>query len=72
MLKKVWEYKLDIYKIFIGFRQEYDSVQRQRLLEVLYDSDIQLRLVRITIHYGTNSGSELVDKLHKGLKQGMG
>lgn len=47
-LRKCWEHGIDVYQLFIDFKQAYDSVERESLLSTMLDLGIPTKLVRLT------------------------
>lgn len=45
ILRKCWEYGIDIYQLFVDFKQTYD---RKSLYCILLDLEIPQKLVRLT------------------------
>ena len=48
MLEKAHEYGVDLHHLFIAFRQEYDSVDRAKMLEALQSLGVPGKLIRLT------------------------
>ncbi|XP_066904610.1 uncharacterized protein [Halyomorpha halys] len=48
MLERTYEYNVDLHHLFIGFRQDYDSVDRGKLLKPLQSLRIPSKLIRLT------------------------
>jgi hypothetical protein len=47
ILEKNWEYNETMHQLFVDFKKAYDSVSREVLYNVLTDSGIPLKLVRL-------------------------
>jgi len=79
-VEKCWEYDIDVYQLYVDFRQAYDSIDREKLYTIMLDFNIPRKLVRLTRLTMENSESRvniqgnLTDpfKLNQGLKQGDG
>jgi hypothetical protein len=78
ILEKKWEYNGTVHQLFIDFKKAYDSVKREVLYNILFQSDIPKKLVRL-IKMCLNEtcskvrvGKLLSDKfpIQNGLKQG--
>jgi sorting nexin-29 len=77
ILEKCYEHDVDIYMLFVDFKQAYDSVNRKKLIEILYSFRIPGKLVRLieislthTRGKAVNQGSTTDDfKVDRGLKQ---
>jgi len=48
MLKKKWKYDERVHKLFIDFKEAYDSVRREVLCNILIQSGIPIKLERLT------------------------
>lgn len=77
-LEKAYEYDIDLYHLFIDFKQAYDSVDRNKLLKALLKLGIPKKLVRLINMTLSNSkckvklGSMLSENFSvgSGLRQG--
>ena len=80
LLQKCWEYNIDVYQIFVDFKQAYDSIDRSVLYNIMLNFGIPAKLVRLTRMTMTNTVSQvrvqnrLTDlfETRTGLKQGDG
>ncbi|KMQ85832.1 endonuclease-reverse transcriptase [Lasius niger] len=45
--KKFWEFNIDIYQLFIDFKQAYNSIDRNKLFATMLDFKIHPKLVRL-------------------------
>lgn len=78
--EKCWEYNIDIYQLFVDFKQAYDSIDRERLYTVLLDFNIPHKLVRLIRTTMMNSRCTVkitqaqtnTFEVSQGLKQGDG
>jgi len=77
-LRKKWEYNEAVHQLFIDFKKAYDSVRPEVLHNILVESSIPMKLVRL-IKMCLNEtysrvwvGKTLSDRFHirNGLKQG--
>jgi sorting nexin-29 len=53
LLVKFWEHDIDLYQIFVNFKQAYDSIKREKLYTATQEMGISnklIRLVRSTRH----------------------
>lgn len=51
--EKFWEYNIDLYQMFVDFRQAYDSTSRRKLYKILQKFKIPsklVRMIRATMH----------------------
>lgn len=48
MLEKCYEYNVDLYHLFMDFKQAYGSVDREMLLKKMVAPDILRKMVRLT------------------------
>jgi hypothetical protein len=46
-LNKKWEYYEAVHQVFVDFKKAYDSVRREVLYNILIESGIPLKLVRL-------------------------
>ena len=78
ILEKKWEYNEAVHQLFIDFEKAYDSVRREILYNILIESGVPRKLVRLIKMYLTEIYSRVrVDKnlsdripIRKGMKQG--
>jgi len=47
ILWKKWEYNEAVHQLFIDFKKAYDSVRREALYNILIESGIPMKLVRL-------------------------
>jgi hypothetical protein len=47
ILEKKWEYNAAVHQLFINFKKAYDSVRREVLCNILIESGIPMKLVRL-------------------------
>jgi hypothetical protein len=77
-MDKFYEYDVDIHMLFIDFKQAYDSICKNKLIEILFTFGIPRKLVRLVemrltrtkvkvIIQGSTTTEYVVDR---GLKQG--
>lgn len=45
--EKFWEFDIDLYQLFVDFKQAYDSVDREKFYKILLEFDIPAKLVRL-------------------------
>jgi hypothetical protein len=48
ILEKKWEYNETVHQLFIGFKKAYDSVRKEVLYNILIESGLSMKLVRLT------------------------
>jgi sorting nexin-29 len=78
ILTKCWEFDVDIYQLFVDFKQAYDSINREKLYRILLTFDIPAKLVKLIKATMNNTkcrvriGGQLTDEfmVSQGLKQG--
>jgi hypothetical protein len=78
--EKFWEYALDLYEIFIEFKQAYDNILREKLNKALVEFKAPSKLIRLIETTTENFTAqiriqnELMDsfQVKNGLKQGDG
>jgi len=78
ILEKKWEYNEEVHQLFIEFKKAYDSVRREVLYNILPESDIPRKLVRLITMSLTETysrvrvGENVSDRfpIRNGLKQG--
>lgn len=46
-MEKCYKYNKDIHKLFVDFRQPYDSILRTKLYQAMYDLEISHKLIRL-------------------------
>jgi hypothetical protein len=79
ILEKKWEYNETVHQLFINFKKSYDSVRMEVLYNILIDSGVTtkpVRLIKMRLNKTYNKvciGKHLSDMFHiqKGLKQEM-
>lgn len=79
-MEKCGEYGIDVYQIFVDYRQAYDSIYRRKLLEILRELGLLNKLIRLVKTTLTNNTAyvkvqnELSRQIgiQQGLKQGDG
>jgi hypothetical protein len=47
LVKKKWEYSEEVHRLFINFKNSYDSVRREVLYNILIEFGIPVYLVRL-------------------------
>ena len=47
ILEKCYEYNIEMYAIFIDFKQAFDSVDRQKTIQILQEFRISNKFVRL-------------------------
>lgn len=45
--EKCWEFDVDVFQLFVDFKQAYDSIDRSKLYMIMLDLDIPPKLVRL-------------------------
>ena len=65
VLSKAWEQDIDIYNIFVDFRQAYDSTVRDKLCNILYEFEIPVKLVRMINLTMANTEAQVRIQRHK-------
>lgn len=48
LLQKCWEFDIDVWQLFVDFRQAYDSINRNALCKIMSELGVPSKLVRIT------------------------
>jgi hypothetical protein len=79
-MEKHYAHGLDLHVLFIDFTQAFDSVNREKLLEIRYEYRISNKLIclvqmsmsttKVKVKVGNNLGKEF--EFNKGVKQGHG
>jgi hypothetical protein len=46
-LEKACEYKVDIHQLYIDYKQAYDTINRAKLVEIMKEFGIPMKLVRL-------------------------
>jgi hypothetical protein len=80
ILEKCWEININVYQIYVGFKQAYDSIQREKLYRTMHESNIPIKLIRVVRATMRNSEAQVKIqaqltepfKIRQGLKQGDG
>jgi sorting nexin-29 len=80
MMKKHYAHGLHLHVLFIDFTEAFDSVNREKLLEIMYEYGISKKLIRLVemslnttkakVKVGNNLSKEF--EFNKGVKQGDG
>jgi sorting nexin-29 len=78
--EKCWEHNVDLFKIYIDFRQVYGHINREKLYEAMIHFHIPVKIIRLVRLTMTNTESqvrvqtELTDSIvtEQGLNQGDG
>jgi hypothetical protein len=78
ILEKKWEYNGAVHQLFVDFKKAYDSVRREVLYNIIIESGIPLKLVRLIkmclneTYSRVRVGKHLSDRfpIKNGLKQG--
>ena len=77
ILEKKWEYNEAVHQLFIDFKKAYDSVRREVLCNILIESGIPKKLVRLIMCLSETYSRDRVGKnltdmfsIRNGLKQG--
>jgi hypothetical protein len=47
ILERTCEYKVDIHQLYIYYKQAYDTINRDELVEIMKEFGIQMKLVRL-------------------------
>jgi hypothetical protein len=47
ILEKACEYKVDMQQLYIDYKQEYDTINRAELVEIMKEFGIPMKLVRL-------------------------
>src|ERR1700755_2387713 len=47
-MKKAWEYNISIQKLFVDFKQAYDSIRRNIIFNIMEEFGIPRKLIRLT------------------------
>jgi sorting nexin-29 len=77
ILEKFWEYKIDVHRIFVDFKQAYDKIDRRKLYKIMLLFRIPKKLIRLTKVTMKDSAFKVKiltepTTTRKGLKQGDG
>jgi hypothetical protein len=75
-----WEFNINVYQIYVDFKQAYDNIQREKLYRIMHEFNIPnklIRLVRATVRNSETQvkiQTQLTEpfKIRQGLKQGDG
>jgi sorting nexin-29 len=78
--EKCWEHNVDLFQIYIDFRQAYDHINRKKLYEAMIHIHIPVKIIRLVRLTVTSTDcqvrvqTELTDSVatEQGLKQGDG
>ncbi|KAJ4433364.1 hypothetical protein ANN_15623 [Periplaneta americana] len=78
ILEKCYEYNTDLHLLFADFKEAYDSIDRNSLIEILIDYYVPRKLIRLTqMTLKHNKGRVVIQneiaeefKIEKGVKQG--
>jgi hypothetical protein len=78
MMEKHYAHGLDLHVLFIDFTQAFDSVNREKLFEIMFEYRTSKKLIRLVqmsmttttanVKVGNNLGKEF--EFNKGVKQG--
>jgi hypothetical protein len=75
ILERTCEYKVDIHQLYIDYKQAYDTINRDELVEIMKEFGIPMKLVNMTLA-NMNSKVKIQEKLSPsfetmtGLRQG--
>jgi sorting nexin-29 len=80
ILEKCWKLNINVYQIYVGFKQAYDSIQREKLYRTMHEFNIAIKLIRVVRATMRNSEAQVKIqaqltepfKKRQGLKQGDG
>jgi hypothetical protein len=80
ILEKCWEFIINVYQIYIDFKQAYDSFQWEKLYRIMHEFNIPHKLIRLVRATMRNSDAQVKIqalltepfKIRQGLKQGDG
>jgi sorting nexin-29 len=80
ILEKCWEFSINVYQIYVDFKQAYDSIQREKLYGIMHEFNIPNKLIRLVRATMRNSEAQVKIqaqltkpfKIRQGLKQGDG
>jgi sorting nexin-29 len=80
ILEKWWEFSINVYQIYVDFKQAYDSIQLEKLYRIMHEFSIPNKLIRLVRATMRNSEAQLKIqaqlmgpfKIRQGLKQGDG
>jgi sorting nexin-29 len=80
ILEKCWEFNINVYQIYIDFKQAYDSIQWEKLYKIMHEFNIPHKLIRLVRATIKNSEAQVKIqaqlkepfKIKQGLKQGDG
>jgi DNA gyrase/topoisomerase IV subunit A len=80
ILEKCWEFIINVYQIYIDFKQAYDSIQWEKLCRIMHEFNIPHKLIRLVRASMRNSEAQVKIqalltepfKIRQGLKQGDG
>jgi len=59
ILEKKWEYSEAVHRLFMNFKKAYDSVRREILYNIIIESGIPIKLVRLIKMYLTETYSRV-------------
>jgi sorting nexin-29 len=80
LLEKFWEYDIDLYQIFVAFKQAYDSIKREKLYAAMQEMGIPNKLIRLVRSTMTETKAQVQIQgkltedfeVKQGIKQGDG
>ena len=59
ILEKACEYKVDIYQLYIDYKQAYDTINRAELVEIMKEFGIPMKFIRLVRMTLTNTNSNV-------------
>jgi hypothetical protein len=59
ILEKACEYKVDIHKLYIDYKQAYDTINKGAMVEIMKEFGIPMKLVRLVKMTLTNTNSKV-------------
>jgi DNA-binding transcriptional regulator PaaX len=59
ILEKVCEYQVDLHQLYIDYKQAYDTIHRAKLVEIMKEFGISMKLVRLVKMTLTNTNSKV-------------
>jgi sorting nexin-29 len=59
ILEKCWEFNINVYQIYVDFKQAYDSIQQEKLYRIIHEFNIPNKLTSLVTATMRNSEAQV-------------